>query len=137
MLISLIILISAWNILREGFRVLLEATPKDVNVLEMVNTLKQIRGVRDVHDVHVWSITPELRAMNGHVLIDDVTTSQASEIRERIEAIVREKYRVGHTTLQMECTRCDTTDTFCNLNHCEIHDHEEETKEKDEGNEVK
>jgi cobalt-zinc-cadmium efflux system protein len=123
--ISFIILWSAWNILREGFRVLLEATPGDIDVLDMINTLKQLPGVRDVHDVHVWSISPELRAMNGHVLIDDIATSKAAELRAKIEEVVREKYRVGHTTLQMECTRC-TMETFCNLNACKLPDDENE-----------
>ena len=84
-IISLIILSSAWGILREGFRVLLEATPNDVDVQAMIETIKQVAGVKDVHDVHVWSISPELRSMNGHVLINDVSTSQAAEIRGKIE----------------------------------------------------
>lgn len=114
-LISLIILWAAWSIFREGIRVLLEATPRDVDVLSMINTLKQIPGVKDIHDVHVWSITPELRAMNGHVLIEDVQTSKAEEIRARIEKVVREQYRIGHTTLQMECQKCESTEAFCRL----------------------
>ncbi len=114
-LISLIILWAAWSIFREGVRVLLEATPRDVDVIAMINALKQIPGVKDVHDVHVWSITPELRAMNGHVLIEDVQTSKAEEIRARIEKVVREQFRVGHTTLQMECQKCESTGAFCRL----------------------
>jgi cobalt-zinc-cadmium efflux system protein len=115
-LISLIILYAAWSIFREGFRVILEATPKDVDVLEMITTLKQIPGVLDVHDVHVWSITPELRAMNGHVLIPDMSTSEGENIRGQIEKVVREKYHIGHTTLQMECQKCEASgDAFCKL----------------------
>lgn len=114
-LISIIILYAAWSIFREGVRVILEATPSDVNVLEMINNLKQIPGVLDVHDVHVWSITPELRAMNGHVLIEDIPTSKAEDIREQIEKVVREQYRVGHTTLQMECQKCSSSGAFCDL----------------------
>ena len=76
-LISLIILYAAWSIFREGFRVLLEAAPKDIDIVSMVEDLKQIPGVKDVHDIHVWSISPELRAMNGHILIEDISTSQA------------------------------------------------------------
>ena len=113
--ISLIILYAAWSIFREGFRVLLEATPADVNIIEMVNTLKEIPGVKDVHDVHVWSISPELRAMNGHVLIEDISTGEAAGIRAKIEQVVREIYRVEHTTLQMECQKCNINELFCNL----------------------
>jgi cobalt-zinc-cadmium efflux system protein len=116
-LISVIILFAAWSIFREGLRVILEATPKDVNVLAMINTLKKIPGVKDVHDVHVWSISPELRAMNGHILIDDQALSQATLIRTEIEKIVREQYHVEHTTLQMESHVCDSNETFCQLNN--------------------
>jgi cobalt-zinc-cadmium efflux system protein len=124
-LISLIILYAAWSIFREGLRVILEATPSDVDILAMVNTLKQIPGVQDVHDVHVWSISPELRAMNGHVLIEDISISQAADIRGQIEKTVREQYRIEHTTLQMECQKCDTSELFCDLNEC----HPEEGKD--------
>jgi cobalt-zinc-cadmium efflux system protein len=124
--ISLIILYSAWTILREGARVILEATPADVDVLAMINTIKQIQGVLDVHDVHVWSISPELRAMNGHVLIQDISTSAGENIRAEIEKVVREKYRVGHTTLQMECQKCDSSDAFCKLEEA----HPEEAKKQ-------
>jgi cobalt-zinc-cadmium efflux system protein len=121
-LIALIILFAAWSIFREGFRVLLEATPKDVDIISMIKTLKGIPGVQDVHDVHVWSITPELRAMNGHILIQDISTSQAAVIRTEIEKVVRDQYHIEHTTLQMECRRCKADELFCNLNGCE---HEE------------
>jgi cobalt-zinc-cadmium efflux system protein len=115
-LISIIIFWAAWSILREGLRVLLEATPKDVDVLAMIGALKQVPGVKDVHDVHVWSISPELRAMNGHVLIDDISISQAEDIRGKVEKIVREQFHIGHTTLQMECQNCQSSESFCNLN---------------------
>ncbi len=124
-IISLIILASVWSILREGFHVLLEATPKDVDVQAMIKTIKKIAGVKDIHDVHVWSISSNLRAMNGHILIDDISTSQAAKIRAEIEEVVREKYKVGHTTLQLECETCDSTDSFCNLKQGEPHDEDE------------
>ena len=113
-LISLIILWAAWSIFREGFRVILEATPRDVDIMAMINSLKQIPGVRDVHDIHVWSISPELRAMNGHVLIEDVSTSECHcNTGQRIEKVVREQFHITHTTLQMECTEVQSGDLFC------------------------
>jgi cobalt-zinc-cadmium efflux system protein len=114
-LISLIILWAAWSILREGFRVIIEATPRDVDIMKMIGVLKQIGGVKDVHDIHVWSISPELRAMNGHILIEDISTSDAAVIRSKIEEIVREQFHIEHTTLQMECTTCSPGDLFCKL----------------------
>jgi cobalt-zinc-cadmium efflux system protein len=121
-LISLIILWAAWSIFREGFRVILEATPGDIDVLAMINSLKQIPGVKDVHDVHVWSISPELRAMNGHVLIEDISISAAAEIRAKVEQVVRDQYRVEHTTFQMECDKCNKDELFCNLDDANCDD---------------
>jgi cobalt-zinc-cadmium efflux system protein len=124
--ISLIILLAAWSIFREGFRVILEASPRDVNVMEMIASIKQITGVNDVHDIHVWSISPELRAMNGHVTIDDTSLSQAAVIRAEIEKVVKEQYHVEHTTLQMECSGCDANQLFCQLNDvCAVNEKKE------------
>jgi cobalt-zinc-cadmium efflux system protein len=55
-LISLIIGVAAYRIIREGLRVLLEASPPEVNIDEMIKALRQVPGVRDAHDVHVWAI---------------------------------------------------------------------------------
>ena len=115
MLIGLIITFAGWRILKEGFRVLVEATPRHVNVVEMVNALKQVSGVKDVHDIHVWSISPELHSMSCHVLIDDLSTTQASGIREKIENVLRQQFLIGHTTVQMECQQCSSDDLFCSL----------------------
>lgn len=113
--IGCIIVLAAWRILKEGLRVLLEATPHQVDVTEMVNTLNQMPGVKDVHDIHVWSISPELHAMSGHVLIDDVLISQAAGIRQKIEDVLREQFDIKHTALQMECQRCGCNGVFCKL----------------------
>jgi len=113
--IGCIITLAAWRILKEGLRVLLEATPHQVDVTKMVNTLTQILGVKGVHDVHVWSISPEIHAMSCHVLIDDLPTSQAADIRRNIEEILQKRFHVEHTVLQMECQECSATDIFCRL----------------------
>lgn len=113
--IGLIITLAAWRILKEGLGVLLEATPKQVNITEMVNALNRMPEVKDVHDMHVWSISPELHAMSCHVLIDDLPTSQAADIRQKIEAVLRQQFHIEHTALQMECQQCSSNDIFCTL----------------------
>jgi cobalt-zinc-cadmium efflux system protein len=115
-LIGFIIGLSGWRILKEGLRVLLEATPLHVDIAEMVKVLEQVPGVKNVHDLHVWSITPELHAMSCHVLIDDLSTTQAARIREKIEDVLWQRFRIKHTTLQMECQQCSPNDVFCTLN---------------------
>jgi len=113
--IGLIITLAGWRILKEGLKVLLEATPQHVDIKEMINTLNLIPGVKDVHDIHVWSISPELHSMSCHVLIEDIPTSQASDIREKIEHVLQQQFCIEHTTLQMECHQCNPNDVFCSL----------------------
>ncbi len=113
-----IIVLSAWQIFKEGLKVLLEATPHQVNVNETISALKQMPGVKSVHDVHVWSISPEIHAMSCHVLIDDVTTSEAANIRKNIEAVLRQHFHIEHSALQMECQECSANDLFCKLTIC-------------------
>ncbi|UCG84653.1 MAG: cation transporter [Dehalococcoidia bacterium] len=122
LMIGFIIVLAAWRILREGMRVLLEATPPHVNTEEMVEALLRHPGVKDVHDVHIWSISPELHAMSCHVLIDDIPTSEAADIRGAIQEVLRRQFDIDHVTLQMECEQCAANDLFCSLKFAPRHD---------------
>ncbi len=113
--ICVVLVFAAWGILRQGLRVLLEATPESVDAVRLVEALERVPGVKGVHHVHVWSITPERHAMSCHVLVDDLSVSQSAAIREGVEKVAREQFAVDHTTLQMECRQCNPGDVFCNL----------------------
>ncbi len=125
MLIGLIITLAAWRILKEGLKVLLEAAPQQVDVHRMVSTLKKIKGVKDVHDVHVWSISPELHAMSCHVMVNDLPLSRAGEIRRELEKVLRGRFDIEHSTLQFECRECGANDLFCSLHPEECADEPE------------
>jgi cobalt-zinc-cadmium efflux system protein len=114
-LISVIILISAFGIFREGFRIILEGVPHDINVNDVVAGIKSLSEIRDVHDIHVWSISSNLRAMSSHIVVDDCYVSQAEAIRRKVEDLVRDRFGIGHTTVQIECGQCGKGDLFCNL----------------------
>ena len=120
-LISVIIGIAAYRILKKGLRVLLEATPPGIDTNEMIKALKRVRGVKDIHDVHVWAISPQLNAMSSHVLVDDLLVSQTAEIRKQLEDILKRRFSINHTILQIECQQCSPSYTYCSLNS-ESHD---------------
>ncbi|MBV9020303.1 MAG: cation transporter [Ktedonobacteraceae bacterium] len=101
--ISLLIALSAWRILRETTDILLEATPKDISMSQLVKDMMKVRGVQDVHDLHVWSITSGMSALSCHVLIDNLPPSDSAPILQSLTEVLREKYHVGHTTIQFEC----------------------------------
>ena len=114
-LISIIILVSAFGIFREGFRILLEGVPHDIDISEVVNAIKGLPEIRDVHDIHVWSIASRLRAMSTHVVVDDCYVSEVEVVRRKIEGLLLERFGIGHTTIQVECGQCGKDDLYCKL----------------------
>jgi cobalt-zinc-cadmium efflux system protein len=113
--ISVIIFFGSWRILKEGLGVILEAAPASTDAKKIVKELESLSAVKSIHDVHLWSISPEIHALSCHVLIVDMATSKATSIREQIERILQEQFNIRHTTLQMECQHCDSNDVFCTL----------------------
>ena len=97
-----LIAVGAWRILRETTDILLEASPKGVNMPMLVNDMKRAAGVQDVHDLHVWSITSGMYALSCHALIEDVPPSQSASILRSLESMLSEKYQIGHATIQFE-----------------------------------
>lgn len=113
--IALLILWSAWGILRETVDILLESTPRDIDMSRMVRDLMSVNGVRGVHDLHVWSITQSLRALSAHIVTDDVSVSSGAVIQRDINEIASRKYNIGHATLQLECVGCEPDLLYCDI----------------------
>ena len=105
-LIGGLILMGAYSLVRESIDILLEATPKDINVEEMAGDLVRIEGVKDVHHLHLWAITSGLYAMSAHVVINDLLISKSSQILEEIEKLLQGKYSMEHITIQFESESC-------------------------------
>src|SRR3970040_196857 len=100
-LIGFLILYNAWGILRDAVDILLESTPRDVDVPAMVKDIAQVDGVLGIHDIHVWSLTQSLRTMFAHILTDDVHISAGAEIQRQISEILNHRYKITHATLQL------------------------------------
>lgn len=97
--IALLIMGGAWRLVREAVDVLLEAAPRDVDVEELVESLEDIQGLEEVHDVHVWTLTSGFVAMSGHGIIDDITIHRKvlDEINRRLN-----RRGISHVTFQLE-----------------------------------
>ena len=119
-LIGFLILYNAWGILRDAVDILLEATPRDVNLKKLVDDIIQVEGVLGIHDIHVWSLTQSLRTMSAHILTDDLHISAGAQIRRGVSEILRQRYNIVHATLQLECVDCFPDSLYCDLN-CELH----------------
>lgn len=114
-LIGFLILYNAWGILRETVEILLESTPRDVDIKKMVREINEVDGVLGVHDLHVWSLTQNLRTMSAHILTRDITVSAGAEIQTEINELVFHRYNIAHATLQLECIDCDPDSLYCKL----------------------
>jgi len=115
-LIGFLILYNAWGILRDAVDILLEATPRDVNLKNMVDDIIQVDGVLGIHDIHVWSLTQSLRTMSAHILTDDRHISAGAPIQRQIGEILQHRYNIVHATLQLECVDCFPDSLYCDLN---------------------
>jgi cobalt-zinc-cadmium efflux system protein len=124
-LIGLLIVWNAWLIIRESVEILLEGTPRDIDMKAMVAELQQVPGVRGVHDLHVWSITQNMRALSAHVLVDDEPISVGAGVQRRINELLHIRYNIAHATLQLECVDCEPDALYCELNS---HQHEQRTQ---------
>lgn len=105
--IATLILWSSWGIVRETLNILLEGTPRGLSLLDIRKALTAIAGVEDVHDLHVWSLGSNSRALASHVTIADIPPSESTRILEEINLILRERFRIHHTTLQFEHVICE------------------------------
>jgi cobalt-zinc-cadmium efflux system protein len=106
--ISALILWSSVAIVLETLNILLEGTPRGLALDEIRTTLEQIDGVEDVHDLHVWSLGSNTHALSSHVTIADIPPSESNRILDRINGVLRERFRIHHTTLQFEHVICET-----------------------------
>jgi cobalt-zinc-cadmium efflux system protein len=126
-LIGVLILWNAWGILRETIVILLESTPADIDMSEIVRDLMSIKGVGGVHDLHVWSITQNLRVFSAHVVVtEDIKISDGALIQREINQRISHHYHIHHTTLQLECQGCDPDLLYCDLNQHPHSQHEHE-----------
>ncbi|HEX7586820.1 MAG TPA: cation diffusion facilitator family transporter [Anaerolineae bacterium] len=114
-LISAIIIWSSWGILRETADILLEGTPRGIDMDAMLRDLTQIQGVYGIHDLHAWSINSNLRTLSAHVLTGDVSISAGAAIQREINQVLLQRYNIAHTALQLECEGCSPDALYCEL----------------------
>lgn len=99
-LIAVLILLSAWGVIRDSTTILLEATPKGVDAAEVGRRLAASRGVVEVHDLHIWTITSGFPALSAHVLVGRGEDCHAR--RRELERLLHDEFEIEHTTLQVD-----------------------------------
>lgn len=93
---------SAYTIVRSSTHILLEGAPRELDMQQVISTLKQLDGVVGVHDLHIWTISTGMDALSGHVVVRDQMLSQSSKLLDDIKRVLAERYGITHTTIQLE-----------------------------------
>ncbi len=102
-----IIVAGVVRVVGEAWHVLLESVPAHLNVAVVRARMRELPGIVDVHDLHVWTIGPGTHALSAHVLLADARISEASAILRRIDERLRDEFEINHVTVQFECEACD------------------------------
>jgi cobalt-zinc-cadmium efflux system protein len=99
LLLGVLILLGSWRLISEPIDVLMEAAPSGLDVEEIGTAMAGVEGVREVHDLHVWTVTSGFPALAAHVRTDPAR--DMDEIRIQVEHVLAERFGIEHTTLQM------------------------------------
>lgn len=112
--ISLVLAWRAVALLGETADVLLESTPAGIDPVELVAAMAAVDGVESVHDLHVWTISSEFRALAAHLVLEGhPTLEEAQVVGERVKVQLSLGFRIDHATLELECEACATEADPC------------------------
>ncbi|MBS3818929.1 cation transporter [bacterium] len=114
--ISVVIIISAFFILKESAAILMEFTPKNVDFDQVVKDMQQVDGVEGVHHVHLWSLCSNINAIDAHIYTKDTDMRRVDKIKTEIKKRLK-KYNIKHATLEFECEECLQPDNLRQIDH--------------------
>jgi cobalt-zinc-cadmium efflux system protein len=102
--VGLLILPRTWQLLREAIEVLLEASPSDIDLTELRRHMTGLNGVREVHDLHLWTITSGLPVLSAHIVVDPevLARGDGAAMLDALQACLRGHFDVAHSTFQLE-----------------------------------
>ncbi len=114
-LISLYIIKETYSIVIETYHILMQAVPKDLDILQITKEIEMIGEIKDIHHIHAWSLNDTEIHFEAHAnLNSDLKTSEYEHIIHQIEKLLKHKYRINHVTLQMEFEFCDDNNIISN-----------------------
>jgi cobalt-zinc-cadmium efflux system protein len=113
MLIAGLILYSSYGVLRESATVLLEGTPSGMDMPAVIAAIKNVTGVLDVHDLHVWMVGPGVVACSCHILVAEQSIREGQQVLRAVVHDIEHRFRITHTTVQVEVEGCEADDMYC------------------------
>jgi cobalt-zinc-cadmium efflux system protein len=109
--ISVLIVVGVWRLLRDTVEVLLESTPPGIDPAAVAGDLAAQPGVEEVHHLHIWSLDSQTPALTAHLRIaDGLDLHDAQQLADRSRALLHDRYGIDHVTLESECHDCPAPD---------------------------
>ena len=112
-LIGALIVWTAWDIIRESLNILLEGLPRGLDLQSVSLAMCEVDGVLDVHDLHIWNLGSNTRALSCHVLIQDLPPSASECTLKCLNDLLAERFQICHTTVQFEHVGCAVSENGC------------------------
>lgn len=109
-IISLLIIFNAWRLVADSVNVLLEGTPSHINLAAVAEAIQSVTGVRQVHDLHIWTITSGRYAVTAHVVVHDA--SESYRVLRELRALLAARFDLNHSTIQIEDPTFSTIANF-------------------------
>ncbi|WP_182103523.1 cation diffusion facilitator family transporter [Niallia taxi] len=101
-IVAILILRSGYFVMKDALHILMEGTPQNVNVKEVIEIMEKAEGIQGIHDLHIWSITSELNALSCHAVVaNDLTVAESEKILRHLEHELEHK-GITHMTIQLE-----------------------------------
>ena len=108
LLVAVLVVWSAWSLLRDTTNVMLEGAPGDIDPAEVDAALTADPAVAEVHHTHMWSLASDVTAFSGHVVLKQADRlHDAQQQGDRLKAMLAERFHIEHATLELECHACD------------------------------
>lgn len=113
MAIAALILVSAFQIMREAVHILMESVPRGVDLQELIGDMAAVPGVVGVHDLHIWEIGSNLYSLSARIVVEDARLSEHEELLRRIKEMLRDEHKVVHVTLELGTEPCPSDEECC------------------------
>lgn len=112
--IAAIIIIGALKLVKDSANIILEASPAHIDLSDLEGTLCRFEGVKDVHELHVWTIASGFESLSAHIVLEDHDSGHG--LVEGLADTLKEKFNIEHVTIQLEDTPCmGAGDSICKL----------------------
>jgi cobalt-zinc-cadmium efflux system protein len=105
-IIVAVILLGSVRLIRDSLHILMESTPRHVDINELVEVVNSIEGVEGIHDIHLWSVCSNVHALSAHILVGEIQVCETVAIIDAINKVMAGKFNITQTTFQFESIEC-------------------------------